>query len=182
MSWERERTLVLGETLDDLDDQLDDLADTMVDEEPDEGEEPSEAFRDAVQDGQRLNRQHVGVSWAVDEWGADAEVVVSAIDMGSRAEVDDYKSSLRSNTVGGPSSSDGAGRLFYIAAGVAEAPFADRDDGIEETVAELRSVPQQFGDWLEEQINEVSTPDVSGNEFGERLEARRNRTSATNSE
>lgn len=181
MTWDREETVVLGEVRDDLEERLDANAETMATEEPDEDEEPSEAFQDAASESGQLNRHLVGVAWAVDEFGEDAEVAFEAVDTGTRAEVRDYNNDLRSTTVGGPSSTDGVGEIYYTAGGIASAPFVDEGAGIEATVAALSSLPSHFADWLNHRVNETSTPEVDIPNFGERLEAKREQANTSSS-
>ncbi|MFC7044300.1 hypothetical protein ACFQH6_20715 [Halobacteriaceae archaeon GCM10025711] len=89
------------------------------------------------------------------------------------ALVEDHTKDVQDAKVGGRNV-DGAGRKFFVAAGLLDAPFLDEDAGFEARARAVGQQPMQVTEWLEHRINELSTPDVDfRNGFGERVAAKR---------
>lgn len=181
MGWSDSETYVLGEVADRLDARLDELADTVSDEQPDDDSDATEAYQEAVQEARDVDQHYKGVLWAVEQWGADAEVVLAPLATGAHAQVLDYSMDLKQNQVGGPDSIQGSRRLFFVAAGLEDAPFLDGGEDIEARVGELSGLPNQFTGWLHSEVDDISSPDVEGNGFAERLQARNDPTNSSDS-
>lgn len=160
-----------------LDARLDDFADEAADADPD-----SAAYREAAEEATLVEQQLVGVRWAVDPPDDENRepyeaVVLGGLSTGEYARVTDRLDAARQERVGyGPDggSMEGAGRVFFAAAGLVEAPFLDADADFEATARAVNDLPPQFTRWLEARVDDLTTPETDvGNGFEERVAARR---------
>lgn len=151
-----------------LDQRLDNLADKVA--KAGDDEDTSES----VQEARQLEGHLAGIQWAIDEYGADAEITLGALTTGEYARVSDYTTDAANEQVGGPTSVEGASQIFFVAAGLVDAPFVDDSAGFEDRCAAVRGLPPQITRWLESQVDELTTPDVDlGNGFEARVAERR---------
>jgi len=167
-------TYAVGDERDRVDVRLDELADQVA-----RAGAGSGAYDDAVEEASTLEEHLVALEWLVDEYGADAEVTIGGLTTGEYAEATDRVVDAQSTQVGGPDSSTGVGRVFFVASGLVDAPFLDATD-IESKADVVSGLPPQVTTWLEAEIDEATLPADPGNSFAERVQARS--TSETNSE
>jgi hypothetical protein len=164
----RTTTIDLSEEVQRLNQRLDDLADQArgLDEDSDDYEEVRE-------EAARVERHLVGVKDALCDDGereAVAEVTVGEVLTGDFAEIEDRARDVQQQRVGrGDNSSvSGAERVFFVAAGLVNAPFLD-DDSFEARAQAVSELRPPFTAWLEDQIDDLSTPDVDVGNFEDRL-------------
>jgi hypothetical protein len=164
----RTNTIDLSEEVQRLDQRLDDLADQArgLDEDSDDYEEVRE-------EAARVERHLVGVKDALRDDGeheAVAEVTVGEVLTGDFAEIEDRARDVQRQRVGrgDDSSVSGAERVFFVAAGLVDAPFLD-DDSFEAGAQAVSELRPPFTAWLEDRIDDLSTPDVDVGNFEERL-------------
>jgi hypothetical protein len=83
------------------------------------------------------------LAWAVEEFGADAEITLSATTTGDRSRVLD---TLRNSTVG----SFGSEKVtdWLLAASIDAAPWQDPDDSLLQRGRLVESLPPAFTQWL----------------------------------
>jgi len=160
-----------------LDDDLDALAAAI-----DAGEAGDGAAERAV----RLEHQLAGVQWALDEFGdgADADdagpgpaVTLGALTAGEYARVRDEVATQRDLLVGSEQTETdaaGARQLAFVAAGVVDGPFIDESTptrlvGFDERRDAVAALAPQFVSWLEDAIDDLTTPDVDAGNFAARL-------------
>lgn len=137
-------TYTIAEALDEIDDQIDEISETLVDLTA--GTDRYEALVDRAQS---LEYRADGLTWMRDEgeWGEDAEITLGALTAGERAKME------RQITDG---ASVAERRLWFVAAGTEEAPYAGGD--LAATFENLVDVHDGYLQWGEAQLNELSTP------------------------
>ncbi|QLH78672.1 hypothetical protein HZS55_15860 [Halosimplex rubrum] len=125
--------------------------------------------------GKQLERQYKGLMWALneDEDGDERErdpiesVTLSELTAGThlragaRAEADTAELDV-------PNGTD-IQRLYRVATAVEDADFLDDDANFDETLVAVSQLKPQLFDWLEERVDELSTPEVEGNGFAQRV-------------
>ena len=159
-----------------LDRELDEAADEAA-----EATEGSSAYEEAVARGRQLERELAGVEWALDpdeEEDRDPyeEVTLGALNAREYGEIGDRASSAMEQSTthaSGISSASGVQRIFFAAGGLADAPFLSDSADFEEKARAVGDVAPQFLYWMEQRVDELTTPDVEGNGFSQRLEARK---------
>lgn len=170
------RTYDLQDEADRLDDELDALAEEAADADPE-----SAAREEAAAEAMLVEQQFVGVRWALDPPADETrepyeEVTLGALTTGEYARVTDRLDAARQERVGfGPDGGamEGAGRVFFAAAGLVDAPFVDADADFEAKAQAVNDLPPQFTRWLEARVDDLTTPDVDvGNGFEARLAAK----------
>jgi len=167
----RTTTIDLAEEVQRLDQRLDDLADDArgLDEDSDE-------YQEIREEAARVERHLVGVKDALQP-SSDAErerveeVTVGEVLTGDFAEIEDRARDVQRQRVsrGDDSSVSGAERVFFVAAGLVDAPFLE-DDSFESRANAVSELRPPFTAWLEDQIDDLSTPDVDVGNFEDRLE------------
>lgn len=165
------KTYTLADEAERLDEKLDRLADDAAERE---GEDTPES-EETVAEAQRVEQQLVGVLWACDEFGDDATITVGDLSTGDLARVQDYTQDVRQQRSGGATNRSvaGAHRIFFCAAGIVDAPFIDEDASFEDKAVAVRNLKPQCTTWLEDRVDDLSTPDVElGNGFAARVAAR----------
>lgn len=161
-------TLQLGDALDDLNNRLDELAERTVDETRDTADDQREDIEATMQHaGGTVERYRDGVSWAVDEYGADATVTIGGLTTGEYGRVEDRAADASREKGGG--STEGIVRVFQIAAGLEDAPFVDAGAGFEERAAAVRELPPQLAEWLQSKVNEQGSLGGNGKSFSSLL-------------
>jgi hypothetical protein len=177
-------TYDLTEERERLEDEMDEVADEAAElyEEEWSNTQRKQDYQELVADGQMLEQQYVGVQWALDKWD-EPEVTVGGLTAGEYTEVGDLTGAHKQaaqERLGSNVSTASTRRLFYAAAGVVDAPFVGDEIGadtrLEEKVQCVNQLSPQFMHWLEERVDDLTTPDVEGNGFGKRLEEKRTTT------
>lgn len=152
-----------------LDAELDDLADTVA--ELDEG---TLRYDQKVEEATALERQLAGLSWALnppDEEDREPyeEVTLGALSAGEYADVRDTLDGDENRTKG----KAGASEILFTARGLVDAPFLnDENASFDEKISAISDLPPHFHDWLRTQVDDLSTPDIEGNGFAQRLAER----------
>lgn len=166
------RTYDLRDVADRLDDDLDALA-ADIDTE--------DAADDALERAITLEHQLAGVQWAIDEFGPDTdhgpEVTLGALTAGEYARVRDETDKSRQLLVGADSSdTDAAGvrQIAFVAAGLVDGPFVGDSvpaglAGFDKRRDAVADLAPQFVSWLEDEIDDLTTPDVDAGNFVARL-------------
>lgn len=158
-----------------LDERLDDLADEAASADTEQEREQA-AIR-----GQEIEQHLVGVHWALhpgENEGRESydEITLGALTAGEQAQAADRAQTAENQQVGHGDSVSvaNASRIFFAAAGVVDAPFLDDSAGYEATVRVLRECNPQFVHWIEDRVDDLTTPDVDlGNGFAARLAEKR---------
>jgi hypothetical protein len=132
-------TVTLADALDDLEERVA----TLDEDDPDH--RPTVNQRDAL-------------SWAVEEFGGDAEVVLTAYTAATRARVQD---ALRSSVVGDVGT--GRTQLWLAAAGVDDAPWLSAGDDLATTADVTGQLPPALVDWLQAQLDDLNDLGDEGN-------------------
>lgn len=163
----RTETYDLEAELERVDGELDDLADEAA-------EEGDLSDADRAQ-AQKLERQFIGLQWALnpeDHESRDAyeSVTISELTAGSYiksgalAEADARDADL-------PAGTD-TERLYRVAQAVEDADFVPDGATFDQTLVAIGGLKPQFFFWLEQQVDELTTPDIEGNGFAQRVAER----------
>jgi len=172
-----------------LDERLDELAEreTQISRDHDavtihvdgstsvDGDDPPKELQELRQEASEVANQLAGVAWALDEYGPEAEVTLGDPDTGDMANVTDRSLDAKRSQIGRGDNPSvvGVQQVFYVAAGVIDAPFVDKSAGFEDTVRAVRGLKPQFTGWLESRIDDLSEPEVDlGNDYSERVQAK----------
>lgn len=163
-------TYTFGAERDRLDDRLDDIADQLAN--ADAGTQGANRLR---REGVTVESQLKALEWACDEYGADAEVTVQALDAGEMARVRDKAAEIRSE-LGTDAGLPGARRNIYAAMALVDAPFlSENAETVDDKVGAVQDGhPDGLVDWIQsraEDLNAVGDEDFRG--FDERLKERR---------
>jgi hypothetical protein len=160
-------TIRLGDARDRLDARLDELAAQV--------EDPDAPPRDVLEEAQAIESQRLpGVMWGIAEYGADAEVTIGELSHGEMAEVTDRVSGAQAEQIGGADGVSGAATTFFVAAGLADAPFLDESYPTIEAAAPVvgGDLHPQFVAFLESEIDDVTSVDAGNvTPFAERVTA-----------
>lgn len=174
-------TIDLHEEQQRLDDRLDELADEAAN-----ADEGSAEYDAAVQEAGRVEQKLVGIEWALEpDSGDDVEafetVTLGALTTREFGRVADATRDVREQKVGfaeGGRNVTGPHRVFHCAAGLVDAPFLDDGADFQTKADAVGGLAPQFAAWLEDAIDDLSTPDVElGNGFSARLDQARTETS-----
>jgi hypothetical protein len=167
----RTETIDLEAEAERLDQELDELADeaAAADSDSDEYEELREQAR-------ALEQQLVGVKWALnpspDEGRERVEsVTIGEVLTGDYARVEDRSRDVQRQRVGRgeDSSVSGAQRVFFVAAGLQDADFLDAGADFDAKARAVNQLAPQFTTFLEDRIDDLSTPDVDVGNFEARV-------------
>jgi len=185
-------TVDIEGALDTVETALDDVVDEVValeadiDDHDDDPPAPLlDEYQSALERGQRLERHRDGLAWALDpDNGFDAitEVTIGALTAGETNTVTDRTASLESKMTddwGVQATLRGANQTEFAAAGLVDAPFIDDSDEHADVVGAVAECAPQFVAWLADRVDGLSTPDIEGNGFGERVAEKRTTRSDT---
>ncbi|MFD1512463.1 hypothetical protein [Halomarina rubra] len=178
------RVIELQEEAQRLEQQLDEVVNEALAIEEEVDEEAltdHQAYADALVEGDTTERHLRGVLNLVENYNCD-RVTIGAQRTGELAQVQDLTLDIRDERKGrtGKSNVAGASRAVFVAAGIVDAPFVDGDASIEQRARAINAIEPETTAWLEEQIEDLSTPDVSvKNGFRERLAQRRDGAAET---
>lgn len=167
------REVDLNEEAERLDNKLDRLASDLNDVDDD-----SDKAAEIIQEAQTLEQHLVGVEWArnpPEEEDRDAyeSVTVGALTTGEYGRFTDKVSDVQQEKVGfqqGGSSVNGASQVFFVASGLVEGAGVEEGDTFESKVSVVNQHAPQFTNWLEEQVDDVTTPDTNFRSFADRLQ------------
>lgn len=166
------RTYDLREERDRIDSELDGVAEDVA-----ALEAGNPLLEQRAQRGRELERQWVGLQWALnadaagDERDRDVYGSVTIEELtagtylraGSRAEADTAELDV-------PNGTD-IQRLYRVASAIEDADFLSDDPDFDETLVTVAELKPQFFAWLESRVDDVSTPEVEGNGFAARVAA-----------
>lgn len=156
-------TVDLQDELERIDQELDDVADEVA-ELPDGAPHAG----DLAERGVQLERQLAGLQWATDPPDDDPidgpieEVTLGGLNAGEYLDVQ-----AETADEGGTVS-----KVIFAAKGVVDAPFIDDSMSEAERVQAVRDLPPQFHEWLATKVDDLSTPDLEGNGFAQRVSER----------
>jgi len=159
-----DRVIELEERLTEFDDVPDDL---------------NREYRQALQEGHQTDRFLSGLAWAADpdEGPAIDEITLKALTAGNERWVTGRTQALADQLAdkwGTDADEVDGGRVLHAAAvGIAECPRFDGDPTPEERVDIVRGWHPSFVRWVADRVDDLSTPEVQGKNFGELLKARR---------
>lgn len=122
----------------------------------------------ARQRADRARRHAAAVEWLVDEYGADADLVVGGLTMGEDAQVLDRVEQARA-TQTHDVELRGIARNWTVAAGVETAPFYDDDAAdLSDRIESVADLPRHVGKYLYAQISAAETlePDLGNGSDG----------------
>jgi len=169
----RTKTYDLCEERDRIDAELDDLADRAAADDV----ELTDADRRRAQ---QLERQYVGLEWALtppDHEDRDPyeRVTLTELTAGSYIKAG-AEAAADASEMDVPAGGD-IERLYRVTSAIEDAPFVpDHGDGLV-AVGQLKP---QFFFWLEQRVDDLTTPDIEGNGFAQRVAARQqDQTDAT---
>lgn len=163
----RTETYALTDERDRLDAALDDLADQAA----------AGGLSDADQARvQRLERQYRGVLWALNPDAHESRdpyesVTLRELTAGQYIKAGD-QAREDSTSVDAPVGAD-TERLYRVAHAVVDADFVPDPGGFDDTLIAVGQLKPQFFFWLEQRVDDLTSPDVEGNGFAQRVAARR---------
>jgi len=165
------KTITINEAVGELEDRIDDLADTLIDLDGD-----TERAESLAQEAQTVEYYLDGLEWHRDTggWGGDCGLTFGAPTAGERALMhramdDDAGQETR--------------RLWWVAAGTEDAPYAVDDDDPEKALREtwhaVTNLHPAFVAWAEQEIDTVATPGETGNRLRRSLQAKQSDENST---
>ena len=167
----RTQTLDLEAEAQRLDERLDDLADEAAETDSD-----TQEYEDLRAKARMVEQKLVGVKWALnpdsdEQRTPTREVTIGEVLTGDYAQVEDRSRDVQRQRVGRgeDSSVSGAQRVFFVAAGLQAADFLDAGADFEAKANAVNQLAPQFTTYLEDRIDELSTPDVDVGNFEERV-------------
>lgn len=145
-----------------------------------EADDGTQAHQEAMARGKFLERQLAGVQWALypdEEEDRDPyeEVTLGALNAREYGEIGDRVKTAKEKSAGYGSdltSMDGVQQIFFVAGGIVEAPFVSENAGFEEKAQAVGDLSPQFVTYLQQRVDDLSTPDVRGNGFEQRVAER----------
>lgn len=152
-----------------IDTELDDLADEVADLDED-----NPLYDQKVEEAAALERQLAGLSWALypdedDDHDPYEEITLGALSAGEYADVRDTLAGESDETKGDA----GVTGILLAARGIVDAPFIEQDDpSFDEKIGAVSSLAPHFQDWISTRVDDLSTPDIEGNAFAQRLAER----------
>ncbi|WP_254766503.1 hypothetical protein [Salinilacihabitans rarus] len=163
-------TTTIDEAIEALEEQREALADQLAQIPPAERTPDNDEVVQIQAEASEVERHLGGLEWACEQYGGDAVFELAGLTTSEIAHVNDRTNDFRQTTITPTQSVEGAASVFWIAEGVREAPFFDgvdeADDPFERKVAAIRGLPKQLTDWLEAEINDLSTVgEREGNSF-----------------
>jgi len=136
-------------------------------------------YQETLAEGHQTDRYLTGLEWALNPADKDPieEITVSALTAGDEQWVTGRTDALAdrlANKWGTDSEDVDGGRVLHVAAvGIEDCPrFAGSPDP-EERVDIVRGWHPSFVRWLASRVDDLSTPEVEGKNFGELLKERR---------
>lgn len=188
-------TTTIDEAIDELEAERESIADEVARIPPDERTEDNGEYLRLSSEAAEIERHLAGLEWARDgpddptnwegtdipEDGYGGHVVfeLGGLTTSEVAQVNDRVADFQATTISPTESAEGAASIFWIAQGTHSAPFfdaedlADTDDPFQYKVDQIGALPKQLTDWLESEINGLSTVgEREGNSFMQLVEAK----------
>jgi len=144
------RTYQLSAALDEAKRRVNRL-DERIDELEADDEATDQALAEARQERSNAAKQRDALSWAIDEFGADAELTLEAFTANSRARVLD---TLQRATVGQVGSEQA--RNWLIAGSITDAPWLEGGENLRERAEIADAVPPALLDWLDDELEDLN--------------------------
>lgn len=161
-------TLDLRAEYDRIDTKLDDLADATA-----ELSEDNSARGRKIREGKTLERHLAGLEWALDppedeEREPYEEVTLGELSAGEHADVKDI---IAGDSDPGKGSA-GSQEILFAAKGLVDAPFLPADASEAQVVSAVDSLKPHFAQYLADRVDDLTTPDIEGNGFVQRVAER----------
>lgn len=173
------KTTTIDEAIAELEDDREDLIDEIARIPPDERDADNIEYARKSNEASELERYLGGLEWARDKYGGDAEIELGGLTTAERAEVDDRVDDFKQTTITPTESTAAAESIFWVVKGTLAAPFfdaqdlAEHDDPFDYKNGQIGALPSQLTDWLEAEINELSTVGArEGNSFMQQVKAK----------
>jgi len=173
-------TITVGEVVDDLDERLDEIS-----EQADATDDPDEQQQLDSQ-GIRVDQRLAAFEELVDEYGRDASFEVAELTLDERMRFNDLLEAARDQAEQRQNFETGSAMrdVFFVGAGVVDAPWLDGGEDMHDRVAALRS--EEFTvDWrvyqhLKEQVTEANSKgNPERKSYAERREAKTSASTPT---
>lgn len=162
------QSFTLESKRDALTDRLNELAEQVA---------GGDASEDALQEASRVERHRDAIADAVDEYGEHAEVTIGALTAGEYGQAKDYVKDSQLEKSG--QSVDGVSQIVYVAQGVQTAPFLDAATDTDGAVAAVSQLAPALVEFLEAEIDDLTTPSGNGHEsFADLLAAKQDDTAS----
>lgn len=156
------RHINFDEEIERLEGEIDDIAEKVAELDP-----TTDRAKSLESRGNRLDTHRRGLEWARDEWDVDG-VELGGLNAGEYGEMQDKLPD---------GAGEGATRIYYVAAGTTEAPYAE--DDLEDAVANVAQLSIAYARWAEAQINDLTSVGETGNRFYGSLREKRTETTST---
>ncbi len=181
----RQRTYDIHDERDRLQQERADIADEAVeleqrmasfDEVPDD---LSQEYRETLAEGHKRDRYLTGLTWALDPPAGDPldEITLSALTAGDEQWVSGRSDALADQLArewGADADGVDGGRVLHVAAvGIADCPWFDGSPDPETRVETVREWHPSFVKWVADRVDDLSTPEVAGKNFGALLKDKR---------
>jgi len=141
------RTLVLGVAAEALAQDHDDAEDRIASLDDD----ATQQRREAIADRNSAQAQHEAVTWAINEFGDDAEIQLRAFTATHRARVLD---TINQTVVGQVGSEET--RTWLVAGSIKSAPWLDGDESLREQAELTGALPPALIDWLDAELDDLN--------------------------
>lgn len=180
----RTETIDLEEEEARLENKLDELADEVAEwHEKSDSTIKESKLEELTDEGNSVEQELAGVKWALnpdedEDREPYEEITLGSLTAGEYARVGDYTigiKNLNQDKVSKHMEAENARRTVFAAAGIAEAPFLETTENTElyEKYQEVsRKLSPQFVYWIEQRVDELTSPDVEGNGFAARVAER----------
>ncbi|QRY26358.1 hypothetical protein [Halobacterium sp. BOL4-2] len=161
-------TLDLSAEYDRIDTKLDDIADDVADRSED-----NPARSHTVERGQTLERHLAGLEWALhpsddEDRQPYEEVTIEELSAGEHADIKDIIAGDTDPAKG----SAGSQELLVAAKGLVDAPFLPSDPSETQVVTAVNDLTPHFAAFLADRVDDLTTPDIQGNGFEQRVAER----------
>ena len=181
----RQQTYDVAAEFDRLQQEREGIADDAVeleqrmasfDEVPDD---LSQEYRETLAEGHKRDRYLTGLEWALDPpTGASIdEITLSALTAGDEQWVSGRSDALADQLArewGADADGVDGGRVLHVAAvGIADCPRFDGSPDPEARVERVREWHPSFVKWVADRVDDLSTPEVEGKNFGALLRDKR---------
>jgi hypothetical protein len=143
----------IGADLRDIEARIEELKSELPDEDSDEDPDPAttKALREKRSEQSTLNSQKDALEWAVNQWDADAEIKLEAIQAIDRERARD---ALRTGRMG--EITTGVLKRYMATQCLKTAPWVETDDDIHDKAKFLGELPPGLRDWLQAELDELN--------------------------
>jgi len=139
----------------------------------------SQEYRETLAEGHKRDRYLTGLAWALDPPTGTAidEITLSALTAGDEQWVSGRSDALADQLArewGADADGVDGGRVLHVAAvGIADCPRFDGSPDPEARVDIVREWHPSFVTWVADRVDDLSTPEVEGKNFGALLKDKR---------